>query len=315
MSFEFPAARKVSDLTTIELDLTNQNWSLAASRAYCRRLARRHYENFVVGSCLLPRELRQHFYNVYAYCRWSDDLADEVAGAERSLELLDQWETELLQCYRGQATHPVFIALAQTIAEFEIPSEPFRDLLVAFRQDQVKQRYGSRDELLEYCRYSANPVGRIVLYLARRPSQETFELSDSICSGLQLANFWQDVARDWDRGRRYLPDETLKRFGCTEGMFHKRSATDEFRAALEHEVAVAERMLRDGLPLVRLVPAPLQIDVWLFAQGGLATLEEIRKVDFDVWSRRPTVSRAKQLRLLTTAWWRQRAGGLIPRGE
>ena len=168
--------------------------SLGRSRRYCRRLARRHYENFTVASRMLPRRLRQHFYNIYAYCRWADDLADEAGDPKRTLALLDWWEQHLHACYRGQAIHPVFIALDATIRKFAIPVDPFVDLLVAFRQDQRVRRYEDFGQLLNYCRYSANPVGRLVLYLGRCHTPERVLLADSICTGLQLANFWQDVA-------------------------------------------------------------------------------------------------------------------------
>ncbi|MBS0210335.1 MAG: squalene synthase HpnC [Planctomycetes bacterium] len=271
--------------------------SLAEAQGYCRRLAQSHYENFSVASWLLPRALRQHFYNVYAYCRWADDLADEVGSTDESLALLDWWEEQLAACYRGEAWHPVFVALAETIAEFAIPVEPFATLLVAFRQDQRQPRYDTFDELLGYCRNSANPVGHLVLYLGRAFNAENASLADQICTGLQLANFWQDVARDYDRGRVYLPRETIDRFGCALALAEHR-ATPEFRQALRFEVDRASEYLTAGLPLVARVPRWLQADVWLFAQGGFAILAQVRRLDYDVWTNRPRVSRAAQLRLL-----------------
>jgi squalene synthase HpnC len=285
-------------------------WSLSASRAYCQRLARTHYENFRVASWLLPRSLREHFYAIYAYCRWSDDLADETRGGAATLDLLAWWHEQLIACYHGQARHPVFVALAETIRQFNIPIEPFADLLVAFRQDQTKHRYQDRHELLDYCRHSACPVGRLVLYLARSVETRNLELSDSICTGLQLANFWQDIARDWRQGRRYLPDDTMRRHDCSESMFQARQATAAFRAALAEEVEVAERMLRAGFELIGRMPTLFQLEVWLFIQGGLAILERIRAQDYDVWSRRPTVSRGAQLRLLAGGCWRRWSGRL-----
>lgn len=278
-----------------------RQWSLTDAQAYCRRLARSHYENFTVASWLLPKRLRQPFCDVYAYCRWSDDLGDETAGGASSLVLLDWWHDQLRACYAGRRRHPVFVALAETIREFSIPIEPFAELLVAFRQDQVKQRYATRDELLAYCRYSANPVGRLVLYLGRCHDAQTAPLSDSICTGLQLANFWQDVARDWAIGRRYLPDDTIATFDCGAA-FDDCRATPGFRAALEREVDRAAACLRAGLPLVALVPRDLRIDVSLFIQGGLAILQQIRRLDYDVWSGRPTIGRRQQLALLWNAW-------------
>ncbi len=277
--------------------------SLDEARAYCRRLARTHYENFSVASLLLPRGLRQHFYNLYAYCRWSDDLADETAGPEQSLELLDWWEGLLRACYQGEVRHPVFVALAETIRQFAIPIDPLADLLVAFRQDQRVTRYRTFAELLEYCRYSANPVGRLVLYLGRACDERSVALSDSICTGLQLANFWQDVARDWDRGRIYLPQEALRAAGYDEALFARREFNPAFREVLAAEVARAEGYLRAGHELIERVPAALRVDVALFQAGGLAILAAIRRIDYNVWACRPIVSKATQLRLLLRSWW------------
>jgi squalene synthase HpnC len=281
--------------------------SLGEARAYCRRLARRHYENFTVASWLLPAELRQHFCNVYAYCRWSDDLADETMGGAESLELLDWWQTELEKCYRGGAAgHPVFVALAETIREFEIPIEPLHDLLVAFRQDQTIARYETFEQLAGYCRNSANPVGRLVLYLGRSHDATRGALSDSICTGLQLANFWQDVARDYQRGRIYLPQESCRAAGYTEAMFARGEFNLQFRELLTGEVERAESFFEAGEPLVSLLPGELRIDVQLFIDGGRAILDAIRKIDYNVWRRRPVVSKWKKLGLLGHALWKTR---------
>ncbi len=277
--------------------------SPAEARAYCRRLAHTHYENFSVASRLLPRALRPHFYNLYAYCRWSDDLADEMTSRQQSEELLDWWESQLRECYRGVATHPVFIALGETIREFAIPIGPLADLLVAFRQDQRMTRYENFDELLSYCRYSANPVGRLVLYLGRSCDERRAGLSDSICTGLQLANFWQDVARDWDRGRIYLPQDSLRAAGYTPEMFARRQYNPAFRQLLAEQVDRAEQYLRAGEPLVELVPRALRVDVSLFVAGGLAILEAIRRIDYNVWARRPVVSKLRKFGLLLGCWW------------
>jgi len=284
--------------------------SEAESRRYCRRLARRHYENFTVASRLLPRGMRQHFTNVYAYCRWADDLADECRRPDESLALLDWWEEQLRSCYRGRTVHPVFVALSETIRQFDVPCDPFVDLLVAFRQDQRVTRYETFDRLLEYCRYSANPVGRLVLSLGRCHDAERAELSDSICTGLQLANFWQDVADDWDRGRIYVPLADCRRFGYDESMFVRREHNDALRRLLAAEVSEAEGWLRRGLPLVGMVPRWLRLEVALFIHGGLAILAAIRRQDYDVWSRRPVVSKLEKLRLVARCWWGLRRGTL-----
>ncbi|HUY92434.1 MAG TPA: squalene synthase HpnC [Pirellulales bacterium] len=289
--------------------------SAAESRAYCRRLARTHYENFQVASWLLPRALRPHFYHVYAYCRWSDDLADETGDPERSLELLDWWEDQLRACYAGRTHHPVFIALHETIAEFDIPQAPFSELLAAFRQDQRQTRYETFDDLLGYCRNSANPVGRLVLYLFRSHDEARGRLSDAVCTGLQLANFCQDVANDWRRGRIYLPLADCRDFGYNDSDFAAAEANRDFRRLLAFQVDRAEGWLRNGLPLVEQLPGRLRGDVWLFVHGGLKILDRIRAIDFDVWRRRPKVSRSDRLRLLAGCLWRcvpRRRGERIP---
>ena len=198
----------------------------------------------------------------------------------------------------------MFIALAETIRPFNIPSEPFLDLLAAFRQHQRQTRYETTDQLLEYCRYSANPVGRLVLYLGECHTPERVRLADSICTGLQLANFCQDVARDWDHGRIYLPQMVCQRFGYDEASFARREPSDAFRQLLASQVDQAEGWLRGGLPLATKMPPRLRLPVALFVHGGLATLEAIRRQDYDVWTRRPTVSRLEKLRLLIRCWWR-----------
>lgn len=280
-----------------------QQPTLAAAQAYCRRLAHTHYENFAVASWLLPVELRQHFANVYAYCRWSDDLADETAGGEQSLQLLNWWQTQLDDCYRGIATHPVFVALESTIHEFEIPADPFRDLLTAFRQDQTQTRYETFAELLGYCRNSANPVGRLVLYLGRCHDDRRGQLSDQICTALQLANFWQDVARDYARGRIYLPLESCRRAGYDEPMFARHEFNPQFRQLLAAEVDRAESLFNAGQPLVDLMPGHLQVDVQLFVDGGRSILHAIRQIDYNVWRTRPVVGKITKLGFLLRAWW------------
>ncbi|MEE8450841.1 MAG: squalene synthase HpnC [Thermoguttaceae bacterium] len=290
----------------------------AAARRYCCRLARRHYENFTVATRLLPRELRQHFCNVYAYCRWADDLADETGDSDESLELLAWWEGELRDCYGGTTRHPVFVALADTIAKFEIPIEPFADLLVAFRQDQRVRRYERFEQLLEYCRYSANPVGRLVLYLGRCHTPGLVRWSDSICTGLQLANFWQDVARDFDSGRIYLPQADCRRFGYDEAQFSRREPNEAFRRLLAAQVERADGLLREGMPLIAQVSSELRLSVALFLHGGLAILDAIRRQDYDVWTVRPTLSKMEKLRIVAGCWWRHRRGtrrGTFPQSE
>ncbi len=213
--------------------------SLSEALAWCKALADSHYENFHVATWFLPKALRPHFHAIYAYCRVSDDLGDEVGDTAQSLALLDFWGRELDACYEGRATHPVFVALAETIRACSIPKEPFADLLTAFRQDQTVTRYTTMDEVLQYCRYSANPVGRLVLYACGYADEALFKLSDATCSALQLANFWQDVRVDFAKNRVYIPQEDMQRFGVTDEIIEQGIATPEFRALLAHEVAFA----------------------------------------------------------------------------
>jgi len=200
-----------------EIDITRHapepGCSPEEAQKYTKWLATHHYENFNVVSWLLPKALHQHFYNVYAYCRWADDLGDEVPDAARALELLAWWEHELDACYEGKPSHPVFVALRQTIIAKDIPKQPFADLLKAFRQDQTVKRYPDWDAVLNYCVYSANPVGRLVLYLCGYRDEQRQLLSDATCTALQLANFWQDVSRDLEKGRIYIPLDAARPTG------------------------------------------------------------------------------------------------------
>jgi len=274
---------------------------LNEARVYCRRMAQSHYENFTVVSRLFPAHLRQPLSNVYAYCRWADDLADERVSGHEPLELLDWWERQLDAVYRGEASHSVFVALAETICEFALPREPLADLLIAFRRDQTQTRYETLADLLTYCEKSADPVGRMVLCLGRSLDRENARLSDSICTGLQLANFWQDVQRDYSRGRFYLPQEKCRQHGWDEARFAAGQCDQPFRDLLKPLVEKADEMLVVGLPLIGRVNRDLRLAVRLFIAGGRAVLAAIRRNDYDVWSRRPTIGRLTKLRLVTAA--------------
>ena len=275
--------------------------SEAEAREYCRRLARSHYENFSVASWILPGRLRQHFFNVYAYCRISDDLADEVGDKAVSLRLLDQWEEELGACYAGRARHPVFVALAETVHKFEIPKHEFADLLTAFRQDQRVTRYETFDDLLGYCRYSANPVGHLVLYLCGYRDAERQQLSDRTCTALQLANFWQDVSADFAKGRIYLPLEDLRRFGVSEAAIRDEENSAAFRELMKFEVARAREWFAQGLPLIAQVNRQLAVDLDLFSRGGQEILNAIERQEYAVLGRRPAISRSRKLALIARA--------------
>jgi squalene synthase HpnC len=271
------------------------------ARAYCRRLAQSHYENFHVASWFLPKRLRPHFHSLYAYCRISDDLGDEVGDPGQALALLELWGRELDACYEGRARHPVFVALGETIRQCHVPKEPFADLLVAFRQDQTVTRYPSMREVMGYCRYSANPVGRLVLHVCGEAGEERFRLSDATCSALQLANFWQDVRRDHAKGRIYLPQDDMRRFGVSEETIARGEATPQFRALLRHEIEGTRALFAEGRALIGKVRRDLAIDLDLFSRGGEEILRAIERQGHDVLSRRPALSRTTKMKLLLRA--------------
>ncbi|MBI3681752.1 MAG: squalene synthase HpnC [Acidobacteria bacterium] len=275
-----------------------QPWSLAEAEQYTRWLATAHYENFHVVSFLLPKRLHQDFYNVYAFCRWADDLGDEIGDARESLRLLDWWRGELEAMYAGQAAHPVYVALRETARKHDLPIEPFADLIRAFVQDQNVFRYRNFDELLEYCRYSANPVGRLVLYLCGYRDSERQRLSDSTCSALQLANFWQDVTVDLDKDRVYIPLDVIERHGYTVAELYGRRFTPAFRAVMMEIVERARRLFLEGLPLADKVDRRLAVDVELFSRGGLKILEKIEQQNYNVLASRPAISRTERAALL-----------------
>lgn len=275
--------------------------SLVEAREYCARLARTHYENFSVATWFLPKRLRQHFFNVYAYCRISDDLGDEVGDAAASLALLDQWQAELDACYDGAPKHPVFVALAETVRKFDIPKHEFSDLLVAFRQDQTVTRFETFEDVLGYCHHSANPVGHLVLYLCGYGDTERQQLSDYTCTALQLANFWQDVSVDYARGRIYLPLADMRRFEVNEDDIMCGRNTPAFRALMRFEVDRAQEWFRRGLPLVGKVDPELAIDIELFSRGGQEILRAIEKQDYAVLGNRPAISKRRKLALVVEA--------------
>ncbi|HXO35241.1 MAG TPA: squalene synthase HpnC [Candidatus Acidoferrales bacterium] len=275
--------------------------SLQKAREYCRELARSHYENFSVATWFLPKNLRQDFLNVYAYCRISDDLGDEVGDPAASLALLDEWQAELDACYQGSPRHPVFVALAETVRKFNIPKHEFSDLLIAFRQDQTVTRFETFDHVLAYCRYSANPVGHLVLYLCGYHDAERQQLSDYTCTALQLANFWQDVTDDYSKGRIYLPLEDLRRYSVTENDLAQSCNTPAFCEMMEFEVERARRWFDHGLPLIKKVDAQLAVDLELFSRGGQEILNAIARQRFAVLGRRPVISKARKLALVARA--------------
>ena len=286
---------------------------IGAAFTACERLARTHYENFSVGTRLLPAHLRRHFHSIYAFCRGVDDLGDEAAGDR--LKLLDEWERLLGLCYSGDPDHPYFMALQQTIRQFDIPAEPFLKLIEANRRDQRVKRYADYAQLLDYCDHSADPVGHLVLYLFGHRDPELRALADETCTALQLTNFWQDVARDHARGRIYIPQEDLERFGVGEDVIASGVPTDGLRRLMRFEVERARELFRRGLPLIDRVAGSARVDLALFTAGGLSILRAIERQDYDVLSRRPALSRWGKARLLALAVLRSRLGfSPLPRG-
>lgn len=299
--------------------------TLAQAQAYCARLARRHYENFNVGGWITPRHKLPHIYAIYAWCRTVDDLGDETlpddpddhptdAGrlrpdiARHRLARLDWWESELELAYHGQPTHPVAVAAQHTIAQFGIPPEPFRRLIEANRIDQGAGRFATRDEVLHYCRHSANPVGHLYLYLFGYADAERQRLADCTCTALQLANFWQDVARDYRaRGRIYLPQDAMAHYGVSANDIANGVCTDGFRRLLRQECDFAMDLFRQGASLVGLLERRARLPVALFTRGGVAVLDAIRRQDYDVLARRPRISGRRKAWLLASAW----AGNLV----
>jgi squalene synthase HpnC len=275
--------------------------SLSEAQAYCAKLASSHYENFSVATWFLPQRLRQDFYNVYAYCRISDDLGDEVGDPQQSLELLDQWESELNACYAGSPKHPVFVALAETVRKFDIPKQEFSDLLTAFRQDQMVTRFPTFDDVLAYCRHSANPVGHLVLYLCGYRDAGRQRLSDFTCTALQLANFWQDVAVDHGKGRIYIPLEDMTRYGVSESDLASRRFSPQFKELMRFEVQRAREWFEQGLPLTKQVDRSLALDLELFSRGGQEILNAIERQGFDVLKSRPVISKPRKLWLVLRA--------------
>lgn len=321
-------------------------WTRGAASGYCARLARSHYENFTVGSWLVPRNKLRHIYAVYAYCRTVDDLGDEAlpegaddgdggidttsmlkenlsqrrpdaAGdiSEFRMALLDLWQAELEACYSGLPTHPVMVALQETIEAFDIPRDPFLKLIEANRMEQRNSRYPAYEDLLHYCQHSANPVGHLFLYLFGYRDEERQRLADATCTALQLTNFWQDVARDFQKGRIYLPQEDLERFGYSEAELAQAVFNPSFQQLMAFEVERAMDLFRAGADLVPRLEGVAQLDVALFTRGGVSVLEAIRRRQYDVLSGRPALSRARKARLFLSSWlgWKLGLGLRLPR--
>jgi len=285
--------------------VTGRSWPVGSAFDYCERLARSHYENFPVGSVLVPKRLRKHFYSIYAFARTADDFADEGYTENYTeqdrLELLEEWRAMLIASDAGRATHPIFVALAETRSQFKLPITLFEDLISAFKQDVTKRRYQSLDELLDYCRRSANPIGRLILLLFGHRDEQLHKLSDDICTALQLANHWQDVRIDLAKDRVYLPAEDLARFQVSYGDLSRGNADDSFKQLMKYEVARARELFARGKPLCLVAKGRLGLElraVWL---GGFSILDRIEANDYDVFTRRPVITSTDKLRILLGA--------------
>jgi squalene synthase HpnC len=287
----------------IACNLPAEGCAAAEAQRYTHWLATHHYENFNVVSWLLPRRLHQHFYNVYAYCRWSDDLGDEVGNPARALELLDAWEDELRLAYRAglAPAHPVLIALGETIRAKDIPIEPFSDLLRAFRQDQRVNRYRTWDDVLDYCVYSANPVGRLVLYLCDYRDAERQFLSDYTCTALQLANFWQDVSRDLEKGRIYIPLDVARAYGLSEDDIVAKRFDERYVSLMKSLIARTRELFASGAALAFRVDQSLRVDIELFSRGGLAILDAIEAYGYNTLAHRPALTKWTKMRVIGNA--------------
>jgi squalene synthase HpnC len=278
-------------MPTSALHIARRTWTAPESFRYCADLAASHYENFPVASRLVPKDRRKYVAAIYAFARTADDFADEpgFTPAER-IDNLNAWNQQLLNCYDGHASHPVFIAIADTAERFQIPIELFQNLLAAFRADVVTHRYETFDDLLEYCENSANPVGRLVLLLFNYRSETMFEQSDAVCTALQLTNFWQDLAVDIPKDRLYVPREDFERFGLKETDLLGQRFCRQFQDLMAFQVERTESLFRDGLPLVNEVSSDLRLELRLTWRGGMRILEKIRRVNFDVYRYRPTLT-------------------------
>jgi squalene synthase HpnC len=270
---------------------------------YTRWLATHHYENFHVVSFLLPKRLHQDFYNVYAFCRWSDDLGDEIGDTAESLRLLKWWRGELEAMYLGQVQHPVFVALAGTVQKHNLPKQLFADLISAFEQDQRVTRYANWDQLFGYCRCSANPVGRLVLRLCGYSDDARDRMSDATCTALQLANFWQDVTVDLEKDRVYLPLEVMARHGYAVSDLQAGTFNPAFENVMREAIDVARKLFLEGLPLVKTVDRRLAFDLELFSRGGMRVLEKIEQQNYNVLARRPAISKFERVQLLVGSLW------------
>jgi len=268
-----------------------------SSFKYCEDIAKGHYENFPVASLLLPKDKRKYVYSIYAFARAADDFADEEGiegGTPKRLALLDEWNEKLRDCYNGKAYDPIFIALGKTVEDCKIPIKPLEDLLSAFRQDVVKSRYNTFDEVLDYCTRSANPVGRLVLMIFGCHDEEFFKYSDKICTALQLTNFWQDVEVDIRKDRIYLPEEDIKQFGYSYRQLEMKQDNENFRKLMKYEVERTQAIFDEGKKLLEMTgnnaeTKRLSKELKLTWLGGTTILAKIKEIDYNVLNQRPRI--------------------------
>lgn len=275
---------------------------VAAAYSFCLGLAASHYENFPVASKLIFPKLRKHVAALYAFARIADDFSDEPEYEGFRRERLLEWRSSLNDIESENQRHPVFIALKQTLKELRLPKEPFDDLLDAFLQDTEKSRYQTFSEVLDYCRRSANPVGRIVLMIHGYNDPERFQYSDSICTALQLANFWQDVSVDLKKDRVYIPQEDFLKFAYSEADLRMGVVNERFRSLMKFQVARACQIFEEGKKLPKTLSWPLSWEIRLTELGGRQILRKIRKLNYDTLGQRPVLTRWEWLPLIARAF-------------
>jgi squalene synthase HpnC len=280
---------------------SDRPYTLEAAFAYCERMARSHYENFPVASRFVPERLRKYVWALYAFARSADDFADEARYAGRRAEALSFWEEQLERAFHGEAEHPVFVALKETIDRCEIPITPFQLMLTAFHMDLSVNRYPTWSQLENYCQHSAHPVGRLVLYVFGYRDPALHAYSDDICTALQLTNFLQDVAVDMKKDRIYIPEEDRRHFGVTESMIYARELTPEFKDMMRFEVARARSLFERGRPLLEKVGNDLGFELCMIWHGGSTILDKLDAVDYDIFNKRPVLNAADKARMVAKA--------------
>lgn len=292
-----PTLRNIGSFYHLDDHPVDKKWTVGESYEFCRRLTVSHYENFPVGSLLIPKHLRPHVHAIYSFARVSDDFADEADYKGKRMDLLNEWERMLINCYEGKAEHPIFIALGETVKTIDLPIELFQGLLKAFKMDVTVSRYEDFDQVLGYCRYSANPVGRLILHLFDYRDEELFHLSDCICTALQLANFWQDVTIDLKKDRSYIPKNEMKRENYTEADLFAHVYDERFVRLMEPLVKRTWRLFNEGCPLVERVKWPLNAELRFTWLGGTTILHRVMQNEFNVFEYRPKLSKWDFLKL------------------